>query len=224
MRQCRLHLELGKRELARHNPERALKAFERALNVCPVDHNSELSKAFYYLGLTLLRLGRPNGAVRSFRAGTRLQKRSCFSRKMLLRFGNDYGMARQETPEQDDWTAFYAIHLQRYLSLKRTQRIATEAEGDMIRDLIRDYWSGLTARRLLESKSPQEKISLFRSVEIVFPFLVVPEALDDNVISVDFRQKVRMAAEDRCRCGSGMPFMMCCGRTRGVDELVPGTF
>lgn len=217
-------LRRGKRELMHHNPEAALKAFESALNLCPVDDPRHLSKVFYYLAFTLLRLGKKNAALRSFTAAARLRKRSCYSGKMLHRLGNDYGMVRQSSPELDDWRAFYSIHLARYLRSKNTQRIITSAEGDMIRDLIFDCWKSLTSRRLLKDRTADEKLSLFRSVEIVFPFYVVPSVREPNIIAVDFLAKSRLAAQDRCRCGSGMPFTMCCGRTRGVDELIPGTF
>ena len=157
-------------------------------------------------------------------AAARLRKRSCHPGKMLHRLGNDYGMVRQATPELDDWQAFYSIHLQRYLRSKRSQRITTGAESDMIRDLIYDTWKRLNNRRLLAAKSAQEKLELFGSVEIVFPFYLLPSERAGDVISVDFVAKSRLSAHDRCRCGSGMPFMMCCGRTRGVEELIPGTF
>ena len=224
MDQCRRQLERGKRALSRHNPEAALKELEAALKACPVEKQRELSAIFYYLGLTLLRIGKPNGAVRSFRAASRLRKRSCYSRKMLNRFGNEYGMARQATRELDDWKAFYSIHLQRYLRSKGTHRIASEAEGDMIIDLICDYWKVLKKKKLLEDRSPQEKLELFRRIEIVFPYYLPEEALDDHVISVDFQKKRRLEGENRCRCGSGMPYMKCCGRTKGADELLRGTF
>jgi len=224
MNQCRRQLERGKRALSRHNPEAAVKALESALKLCPVEDRKELSQVFYYLGLTLLRLGKPNGAVRSFRAAARLRKRRCYSRQMLSRFGNDYGMARQSSPDMDDWKAFYSIHLQRYLRSKKNRPIASCAEGDMIRDLIFDYWKILVDRRLLANKSPQEKLELFRAIEIIFPFYLELSTSEENVIAVDFRRKLRMHGEDRCRCGSGMPFMMCCGRTQGSEELLRGTF
>lgn len=217
-------LRLGKRELALHRPATALKAFESALNLCPVERPRELATIFYYLAFTLMRLQRPNGAVRSLRAAMRLRKGSCHSAKMARRFGNDYGMARQRTPELDDWQAFYSIHLQRYLRSKHSQRIVTDAEGDMIRDLIHDYWNRLKELRLLVGKSAQEKLEVFRSVRVIFPFYVAPGAQETNVITVDFHKKSRLDAQDRCPCGSGMAYMKCCGRTRGADELVPGTF
>jgi len=143
---------------------------------------------------------------------------------MLHRFGNDYGMVRQSTPELDDWRAFYSVQLQRYLQSKHTRQIVTDAEGDMIKDLIHDHWKQIRARGLLEGRSAEQKLSIFRSVKIIFPFYVSPEILESKVVTVDFLNKSRLAAADRCRCGSGMPFMMCCGRTEGADELSRGTF
>lgn len=225
MRQCHSQLRRGVRELARHNPEGALKRFETALNSCPVEEHDDLERIFYYLAFALLRLGRPNGAVRSFRAATRLRKHPGHSAKMLRRFVNDYGMVRQESCELDDWRAFYSIHLERYLRSKRTRRVTSDAESDMIRDLIHDYWKRIATEGLLAGRSAQEKLRLFRSVNIIFPFYVMHTDLpDDKIIPVDFLSKSRLGGADRCRCGSGIPFMMCCGRTHGADELTHGTF
>lgn len=225
MRQCHSQLRRGVRELSRHNPESALKRFEAALNSCPVEDRECLEKVFYYLGFTLLRLGRPNGAVRSYRAAARLRKRPSHSSKMLRRFVNDYGMVRQSSSDLDDWRAFHSIHLERYLRSKRTRRVTSDAEADMIRDLISDYWKRIAAQGLLEGKCPQEKLKLFQSVNIVFPFYVTySEASGDKIIPVDFLSKSRLSGTERCRCGSGIPYMMCCGRTHGTEELIRGTF
>lgn len=225
MRQCHSQLRRGVRELSRHNPEGALKRFEQALNACPVEERDDLERIFYYLGYTLLRLGRPNGAVRSFRAAVRLRKFPSHGSKMLKRFVNEYGMVRQASCEMDDWNAFYSIHLERYLRSKRTQRVTSDAEADMIRDLIGDYWKRLTAEGLLAGRTAPEKLRLFRSVNIVFPFYVAhSDVSDDKVIPVDFLSKSRMGGAERCRCGSGIPYMMCCGRTHGTEELSRGTF
>lgn len=225
MRQCHRQLRRGVRELSRHHPEGALKRFEAALNSCPVEESDDLERIFYYLGFTLLRLGRQNGAVRSYRAAARLRKHPGHAAQMLRRLVNDYGMVRQPTGELDDWRAFYSIHLERYLRSKATHRVTSDAEADMIRDLIHDYWKRITKDGLLAGRGAEEKLRLFRSVKIVFPFYVVHADLpDDNIIPVDFLTKSRIGGTDKCWCGSGIPFMMCCGRTHGTDELTRGTF
>ncbi|HUZ17793.1 MAG TPA: SEC-C domain-containing protein, partial [Spirochaetia bacterium] len=214
---CQRMVARGKRELARHNPDTALRFFESALNECPIENRGDLSLILFYLGITLAKLGRKNGAVRSFSSSAKLMKRSSYSRAMLRRYANDYGMAKQLSEEQDDWNAFFSIQLRRYLTSKRTQRILSPAERDMIHDLIAEHWRHLRVSGLLVGKRSCEKLDVFRKVHIVFPLYVVPDALPGRVIPVNFTTQSRVTDDGRCPCGSGIPYMKCCGRTSGAE-------
>lgn len=212
----------GQRFLARHKPDGALVCFARALQLCP-EGCAEAAKITYYTGLAHYKLGSPGRAIASWVEAQR-QHKSNFQRKMLERYSNSYGMPRRETESQDDWHAFFALQLARYLESKRSHRLDTRAEADMIRELIEDYWVSLVSAGVLEGKSADEKFQLFSSIAIVFPYFAVPERLDDRLIHVDFEEKRRIRPEDRCPCKSGLPFKQCCGRIPAEDEIIAGGF
>jgi hypothetical protein len=216
-------LNKGKYYLSRHKPCMALKSFYEALKECPVSNSKSLSRLLFYLGITLKRLGYPNPALKSWLASQKL-KRCKYSLKMIKRFVNEYGMARQSSSEQDDWEAFYSIQMKKYLNGKKVHRFKTSAEKDMIRDLITDHFRVLKANKFLEQKTPAEKNSLFRKVKIVFPFLYMKENNKDPLIHIDFLHKKRINSADRCPCGSGLSYMVCCGRTPASIELLNGLF
>jgi hypothetical protein len=207
----RLRLAQGLRRLRLGNPHAAMLHLKQALQTCPVSKREELEHILYYLGMAIYRLGDRESAVRMWGVGCKV-RRAGKSHRMYLRFSNGYGMAKQETESEDDWRAFYSIHLRRYLAKKRSKDLGTMAERDMINDLIRDHWLALEPH--LDGRSTGEKLELFESVRIVFPhFRVV--ALDEahDPIRVDFRSKSKVQAADPCPCGSGIEFSRCCGRT-----------
>lgn len=197
-------------ELARHNPAGALRLFQKALDDCPVTDEKELARLLYFLGVALMRLGDKGSAIDSWRAAHRL-KHGTYALKMLRRYANSYGMARQTRGELDDWKAFLAIQVDRYLASKKNGRFSAEAERDMVRDLVFEYWRAIRASEVLEGRNPEAKEQLFRAVDIVFPYRL-PDEPGAEVIPVDFRRKRRVALADRCPCGSGLTFMSCCGR------------
>jgi tetratricopeptide (TPR) repeat protein len=215
------YLQRGIEYLSKHNPRKALNSFRKALEECPAEQGADLSKIFYYLGVTLKKLGLDDSALRSWNVGRKIEPHG-HSGKMYDRYANSYGMKKQPTEDLDDWKAFYSIHLERYLQTKKSGKLITGAEKDMIQDLILDYWNDLSATGILKSKDPCEKIGIFRSINIVFPFLVVPEELEDKVIPVHFAEKKRLSPGDSCFCGSMRPYYLCCGRTPGEEELLFG--
>lgn len=222
-------LQRGIDNLSRHKPGKALNYLQRALKDCPPANTQELSRIFFYLGITLKKLGLKDSALKSWNAGRKIKKRG-YSDKMLQRFTNGYGMAKQETDEKNDWHAFFSIHLERYLLSKKSRRLGSEPEKDMIRELIHDHWVELRKTEILAGKSDEEKLKIFKKVKIVFPFFVIPESFlspdicEGFTIPVDFSGKRRLSYYDRCICGSGLPYFKCCGRTPGVGELVNGLF
>lgn len=211
----------AKNRLAKHRPEEALKYFEEALSGCPVSRANELSRIFFFLGITLRKLGLPESALKSWSAGYRIAKNSSAGR-MLKRFQNEYGMKRQSTSEEDDWNAFYAIHLNRYIRGKRSGSMGTLAERDMINDLIRERFLLLREEYPLEELSAPEKYHLFHSVLIIFPRISPAAAGVEDPVGVNFLAKERILPDDSCFCGSGRPFMQCCGRSPGVQEIMNG--
>jgi hypothetical protein len=217
-------LATGRRRLRKHDPAAALKHLEVAASLCSADHTKELSEILFLLGIALHRVGMRNCALKSWAAAHRLRKTGPACR-FLYRMSNEYGMARQRSSEEDAWQAFYSISLSRYLQSKRSHRLGTDAERDMIHDLIHEAWVDLSRNHDIFSLTTDERVGLFRSVRIVFPRFDVPKEVKADggrEIRVDFARKRRIAPDDVCTCGSGLPYKMCCGRMRGTDELLTG--
>lgn len=207
--------------LRRHDPGAALLLFRRAFEACPAQARAVRADLLYLVGLCLFKLGHANHAIFYWVESLRTFK-TRRALRMLSRHSNEYGMRRQPTAELDDWFAFYAVHLERYLQSKQSHRLGTRAEHDMIRELIGDHYIALRSSGALDGACPSEKLAAFRRLTIVFPFFDVPENLGDNVVPVDFHGKRRLGPDDRCPCGSGLSFRFCCGRTRSEEELLNG--
>ncbi len=202
-----LSLKNGLRSLTRHDPERALKYFNKAIKSCPVRETDELSAILHFTGVTLKKMGLHDGAIKSWVASWRIRKTPLTDRH-IRRFSNEYGMMKQGLEELDDWKAFYALQLKRYCSMKKSQCVGTLAEQDMIRDLIRDAWMELRKNVNLSDRTPSEKLGIFRSVSIVFPLFFVPgERKIANSGGSASKPKTKT-----CFCGSDLPWGECCGR------------
>jgi hypothetical protein len=94
----------------------------------------------------------------------------------------------------------------------------------MIFDVIATRWKAVLASGALSGRSAAEKLAIFRETEVTYPVMMGAHCRGGDVIPVDFRGKRKVSLSDRCACGSGLPFMSCCGRTYGVEELRPGAF
>ncbi len=222
----------GLRWLRRRRPLRALAYLERALLTIPTDRlrsagagtaRADLARLFYYLGLGFRKAGMRNRAIGSWVESARLEKRGNVRRK-LVRVTNPYGMARQESRDVDDQQAFYGVQLSRYVRSKQSHRLGTRAEIDMIAELIDEYWARLRGTVDLSQMTCAQKLELFRTVVIVFPFLTVPRDLRVEDVAIDFSHGRRVGDGDRCVCGSGLPYRLCHGRTPGTDEALIGKF
>jgi hypothetical protein len=222
MERWQTDIHRGIRQLSKHDAGGAVLHFARALHSCPVTRSEDLAKLLYYLGIALKRLGLSNSAVRSWIAAHRA-KRQRHTYELLERFSNSYGMAKQSCPDQDDWQAFYSVQLMRYLRGFNRKTLSSEAERKMLVDIIRSYWDKLKSSGELDGKSPAEKSTIFKDTCIDFP-LFFQGALKDPVLRVDFSSGKRVRPGDKCFCGSGLPYLACCGRTPGEDELLVGIF
>jgi hypothetical protein len=208
--------------LSRHDPGGAVLHFAQALQRCPVSRSDDLAKLLYYLGIALKRLGLSNSAVRSWIAAHRA-RRQRHTQELLARFSNSYGMAKQSCEDQDDWKAFYSIQLMRYLRGFNRRTLSSDAERHMLLDIIRTYWDKLAESGALRGKSPAEKSEIFKKTCIDFP-LFFQGNIADPVVRVDFATGKKQRPADKCFCGSGLPYLACCGRTPGEDELMIGVF
>ncbi len=219
-----MYFDRGIGSLARHNATDAIHFLQMALEKCPASSSRDLYRICLFLGVALKRMGFSQSAIRSWISCQRLNKRG-HTRKMLARLTNCYGMERQANATEDDWQAFSSIQIARYLRRKNKRTFSTLAEKDMITDLIRDSWNGLQESGELEGKSTCDKMDIFRRVGIVFPTSLRSDSPENGpVIGVNFRTKKKLDPEEHCPCGSGLPFVLCCGRTPANEELLSGKF
>jgi hypothetical protein len=216
-------MDRGLGMLSRHNPLEAARCLEQALAGCPPERSADLHRICFYLGIALRQAGHSQTAIRSWLSCAHLKKRGR-SRRMLERMVNGYGMARQPSEGGDDWQAFLAIQLSRYLATRSKRVFSTAAERDMVTDLIRDYWRGVERSGELAGKDPCRKREHFRAMRIVFPTVVLPESGAGTLLAVDFRTQRRVFDGQRCFCGSGLPYATCCGRTVSGEELAAGPY
>jgi hypothetical protein len=218
-----LHFRTGHRALRRHKPARAISEFEQALRECPIEKGESIARTMYLLGVALSRLGYRESALKTWIAGTKLRKRGKCGR-MSRRFSNEYGMLRQPTGELDDWNAFFSIQYARYIRIKPMKRIVSPVERDMIHDLIFQYWKAIRSGYDLHTLSPIEKLRLFRSTEIIFPLTLMHENQTNRrpPIPVRFGTKARVHPDGPCICGSGRPYLRCCGRVQSAEEIENG--
>ena len=210
----------GIRYLSGHDPASAIVFLSRAVQNCPLSRSEELTKALYYLGIALRRIGYGSSAIRSWVASQRM-RRSKHIRALLDRFCNEYGMAKQDCEAQDDWQAFYSIQLLRYLRGFKKRALSDRAERSMIVDIVRQAWKEIQASGVLEGCAPEEKYEIFQNTKIDFPLFYYGR-LKDPVVRVNFAEGRRYKSGDPCPCGSGLQYRCCCGRNPGEDELSIG--
>lgn len=208
----------GRRELAGHRPDQAVRSLRAAVDSCPATRPGELSRYLYWLSLALLRLDRPELAVRSLASAQKLRPRG-IARSAYSKRVNSYGMCRRSSPELDDFYAFYSLKAGAYLSAKDQGRFSSCAEKDTVTKLIGDAWRVLCGSKKLTGRSPAAKLELFKSWPISFPLFGMEARQGGKVIPADFRRGGSLRGDDRCSCGSGLPFMRCCGRTSALREL-----
>ena len=222
MNNWHLHFKKGKSDLANHKDGTALKHFQQALEECPPGETRSLSKILFYTGVVLKKVGSPNGAMKSWILARKVSKDPVCT-EMIKRNGNHYGMTKQCSDLMDDWKAFHSIQMESYLKMKREQQFQSGAEKDVVDEIIADGWEEVCRNYPLDILSVEEKIELFRIIELDLPVMKRPEVSSAACIEVNFAQKRRFADSDTCPCGSGLPYRQCCGRIKGEDEIIFGS-
>jgi hypothetical protein len=222
----------GRRELARHRPDRALALLRAAVADCPAQEKGLLATRLYWLAVALLRLDRGELALKSLASAQKLRPRG-HARDVYEERANSYGMIKKASPELDDFYAFYAIQACRYLGTRPGGRFAATAEKDVVTKLIATAWVALKKSRKLEGKATSERLEAFNAWRVDFPApfsvssppvpaskpLATAAASCREPLVVDFRRGRLVKAGDRCPCGSGLPYCRCCGRTMSPLEL-----
>jgi hypothetical protein len=220
---ARESLRTALRALGRGAVEDAVGHLRSLVESCPVSKRAVLSRSLYWLGISLLREGNRATALRSLASAQRLVKRGN-SRSLYLRFSNGYGMVKLATPHDDDRAAFHSIQLSRYLARRSRRSFSSNCERDMVHALITDAWSDLERSGALKNQSTQEKLASFKAVRIVFPMRGPERAFEAACIPVDFMKGEIPSTLGLCICGSGLPFLRCCGRRASVSETEHGYF
>jgi len=212
----------GRRALASHDPTKAMRLLRSAVDACPASDRTELSRRLYWLSIALRRLGKDGLAIKALASAQRLAPRGR-ARDMYERVANDYGMPRAACAEHDDYRAFCSIQIRRYLEGVPDRRFETQQEIDAVLTMIADAWLKLGSSQAIEAASCDEKLKAFKKAGIEYPSLRERRAMPlGTVIPADFIRGKVLQPDDRCTCGSGLPYRMCCGRIRLPYEYERG--
>ena len=217
-------LKKGQGFLTKKDFHKALKCFEAAVTDCPVSSTEGLEKSLYYLGVTLKKLGRIESAMRCWHIARKL-KADGLSIGMIQKYSNRYGMVNIKCVIEEDKAAFTGIQLEKYLNMKKVNRFCSDAEKDVVKDIIDNYWLELYSSGEINQLSVENKLKFFRDQILIFPFSDISYFNNDSVIIfTDFQSGKSLSMSDLCTCGSGMKFSQCCGRIKSIEELEIGKF
>ncbi len=131
-------------------------------------------------------------------------------------------MPRQGDRLLDDWRAFHSLQLARYVRAKARVPLAP-AEADMLRDLLWGHFAELVRNDALRGRDAGERRRLFAELQVSFPLLLPAAAGTEHVVAVDFVRRRPLLDGDPCVCGSGLPYVVCCGRIPTSDEIAIGS-
>ncbi len=206
----------GRRELARHRPDLAVRSLRTAVDACPATRPGMLSRNLYWLAIALLRLDRSEIALRSLASAQKLRPRS-LARLAYVNRVNDYGMGDDRVRSSTIFTHFIRS---RHASTSAESRgpVRINAEKDIVTRLIGDAWRTFSCSDALVGLSSSEKLALFKSRKIEFPSFGLHPAMRGRILEADFRAVSKLDGEKRCSCGSGLPYIRCCGRTSTPRE------
>lgn len=184
------------------------------------EKRSELSRYLYWLALALFKLGKVELAVKSLASAQKLEPRG-HARAFYCRASNQYGMARAACSEHDDYKAFFSIQVRRYLSAVPGGKFANETEMETILKRIADAWIQLSKTRDVSSFTCEEKLAVYRAVRIDYPD-VGRNMPVGKILTADFGVRSKGSDLIRCPCGSGLPYLRCCGRIPSPLEPLRG--
>ena len=122
--------------------------------------------------------------------------------------------------EEKEWKSFLSVQLERYLKRKTIHRFCSNAEKDVIKDVIGNYWNQYKTD-ILKLQSKGDKVRYSYKCIIVFPYFV---AEDETIIPVDFQIGKALSTGCSCNCGSGLDYFECCGLNCEPDVLMNGSF
>lgn len=210
----KLDFQRGKRALRKHDVGLAISFFNTAVDDCPPSERSALARRLYWLSLALKRIGKDGLALKALSTAQRLTPRG-YARSMYKRLANDYGMPRSSCTEHDDYRAFCSIHIRRYLETMPDRSFSSKEESDQVLTILADAWVRLGLSSTMSGLDCNERLRQFREASIIFPRLqAATDVTPGKIIDVNFYKGRLMNADDRCSCGSGLAYRVCCGRIR----------
>ena len=169
MNSWELAKDKGKSYLSKHQPIKALRSFEKGVKECPVEENRELAALLYYCGIALKKLGALEDALECWNSSSTLDPQNPAA-EMIDRH---LGLSESEENEYlDEWLSFKSIQLSRYFSSKAFARFETSEEHRRVHEIISEYWREILESNILEELDRQERIMLFREVQIDFASFV----------------------------------------------------
>lgn len=204
----------GKRALAGHDPASAIRYLRSAVAESPASERSELSRRLYWLAIALRRLGKDGLAIKALASAQKLAPRG-HARAMYKRAANAYGMPKASCLEHDEYRAFCSIQIRRYLDGVSGRQFRSQEEIESVLQIIAAAWLKLGTTLTSGMASCDEKLRVYKETGIVYPF--PGQGIDvrqGSVIVANFKRGKAVKADDRCACGSGLAYRMCCGRTR----------
>ncbi len=169
MNSWELAKDKGKSYLSKHQPVKALRVFEQGVKECPVEENRELAALLYYCGIALKKVGALEDALECWNSSSTLDPQSPAA-EMIDRH---LGLSEPEEKEYlDEWVSFKSIQLSRYFANKASARFETTEEHQKVYEIISEYWREILESNILEELDRQERIMLFREVQIDFTSFV----------------------------------------------------
>ncbi len=87
-----------------------------------------------------------------------------------------YNPETYKTRSAEDKRLFFTVQFSLYVNTCG-RSIRSEAEKDMIEDLLSVYWEELDKSGILDGKTLEEKIMICRELTIYFPYTEVPDYL-----------------------------------------------
>jgi hypothetical protein len=160
--------------------------------------------------------------VRSYLAARRLVRGGAAERA-VRRTVNAYGMPRQANAQADDFQAFRSVQMARCLAGRPAARLDC-AELEAAEGLIVQAFRLLSGSGLLKPLDTAAKLALFQRARVAFPLPAMPAG--GETIRGSFRGGSafggRVEPSDRCVCGSGRPYLACCGRIPSCQERFAG--
>ena len=213
--------------LGQHRPDKAVNFFRSATERTEVTKPVELAKTLYWLAVALQQMGQSDLALKSLASAQKLQRRG-YARKLYVRAINQYGMLKRSCQDLDDFFAFMHLQLAKYLDKRPGHRFTSLEEHEVVMATLFDAWKSIQNSGAVKGRTCAEKVLYFRNLRLSFPTvadgMVVrprssrgPKNLDVTVSGRSSSVEEVLSAS--CPCGSGLPYLQCCGRIKSVREL-----